>query len=456
VGGKYIAPLSGGPAANNNNNSWGVANTGTGSAAAGGLSGSIYSPGMVGSPEPGTVVIRLNGRVEVDATVAFSNANSLGGYKINPINMGSWMRLYPGFDGKSSNGLRYGAAVELRENFGTGLTTSGNGPAAAGSTTAPSASGFTSSETVLVRRAFSYLASDNVGLLRLGQGDGVMGLFDNCVFTTQCWDAGVGNFNGGQMQGVGAGAPDSIPFVWLSQAGAEYGNTKAVYLSPQFYGLDFGVQYAPNMGNSFAGGCNAASAACIGLTSGNDATRWYNQVAVGVRYQHSFGAVDLKAYGLYETAGKENLTVGATPASIRYDNLNFYKAGMAVTAMNTTLAVDYIGGAVNGQLSMRPVGGANTNAVLAGVTYKNGPLTLGAEMGTIDTQGDARLVHVSQRHEYEIAFGGNYAVAPGLNLVGEYMYTHRHQGNFNFVTNAVGSTGDTQGQGILFATVLSW
>ena len=205
----------------------------------------------------------------------------------------------------------------------------------------------------------------------------------------------------------------------------------------------------PTKGSSV--GCNQAASTCINVSSGNDATRWINQVGVGLRFQQTFGPVDFKAYGFYETAGKENLTTQAysTPAQaragrrapaltqqtsqfLRYDNLSFYKAGVAVTAANITLAADYIGGAVNGTLSMRPTGGAPTNAVVTGVTYANGPIVLGAEVGLIDTQGDARLVGISQRHEYEVAFGGNYKLAPGVQLVGEYMYLHRHQGGFDF------------------------
>jgi hypothetical protein len=231
-------------------------------------------------------------------------------------------------------------------------------------------------------------------------------------------------------------------------------------------------------------GCNQASATCINLSSGNDATRWLNQVGVGLRFQQTFGAVDVKAYGFYETAGKENLTTSpyATPAqarvganvggvnasaqTLRYDNLNFYKAGVAVTAFNLTAAADYIGGAVNGQLAMRPTGGVNMNAVVTGLTYANGPIVLGAEVGLIDSQGDARLTGVSQRHEYEIAFGGNYKLAPGVQLVGEYMYTYRHQGGFDFANGTLGTprgaatagttTRDAQGQSFLFATVLTW
>jgi hypothetical protein len=270
--------------------------------------------------------------------------------------------------------------------------------------------------------------------------------------------------------------------VWLAQAGADYANQKIVYLSPQIYGLDFGIQYAPSMGNAFqesgAGvGCNQASASCIGLTSGNDATRWYNQFGVGLRYEHTFGPVDVKAYGFWETAGKENLDVGSyiTPATaratgagsnaLRYSNLDFYSSGLAVTTSGLTAAIDYIGGKINGQLAMDPSGGAPMSAFVTGLTYITGPITLGAELGIVNSQGDARLVGISQRRETEIAFGGNYKLAPGVNLVGEYQYEYRHQGGYDFANAALGAgttattagvTRDAHGQSVVFSTVLTW
>ena len=39
----------------------------------------------------------------------------------------------------------------------------------------------------------------------------------------------------------------AAPTFWfLATQGAEYGNTKVVYLSPQIAGFDFGLQWAPN------------------------------------------------------------------------------------------------------------------------------------------------------------------------------------------------------------------
>ena len=471
--GQLAAPFGAGPATNNNNNAWGVANTPTGSKDAGALS-TMYAPNTYKVPQPGTVVIHLNGRVDVELSANYTSVDTgrtatgaPNGFKLNPLGISAYARLYPGFDGLAANGLRYGASVELRENFGAADRAFAN-TTTGGAANSPSAN--SSAQTIFVRRVFGYLASDTAGLVRVGQGDGVLGLFDNCIFTSQCWDAGISTITAsGGFQTQAPGGASSVPFPWLSQAGAEYANSKIVYLSPQYFGFDFGVQYAPNQGNSFQNqglgvGCNQAAFTCINVSSGNDPTRWINQVGAGLRYQQSFGLVDVKAYGFYETAGKENLTTGpyvapsptASAQSLRYDNLNFYKGGLAITAVNLTAAIDYIGGAVNGALAMRPTGGVSTNAILTGLTYSKGPLVLGAEVGIIETQGAAQLTGISQRREFEIAAGGNYKLAPGIQLVGAYMYTQRHQGRFDFAQNAVGATRDAKGQGFMLATVLTW
>ena len=280
-----------------------------------------------------------------------------------------------------------------------------------------------------------------------------------------------------------------IPWVFSSQSGAEYATDKIVYLSPQVYGFDFGVNYVPSKGNLFADGapanplqngvCNQASAECLAVSSGNDATRWINMVGAALRYEHTFGAVDFKTYGLYETSGKEDLTTNEymTPGQsraafangaatginatqfLRYNDMSFYQAGVAVTMSNFTLAADYMGGQVDGQLSLNPTGGVAMNAVVVGLTYANGPWILGANLENIDSQGDARLVGVSQRHEVGTAVGGNYKLAPGMQLVVEYQYEYRHQGGFDFSQGTLGVNGrtvDAHGQGILTGLVMTW
>jgi hypothetical protein len=441
--GQYIGPYGAGPAANNNNNIWGAANTPSGSAAAGGLS-TLYAPNSDAVPTPGNVVIRLNGRIEADIGLTYSTGNSVaGGAKVNPVAFGQFARLYPGFDGLSANGLRYGAAIELRQNF----TNAGAGS---------SASAQSSAQTVFVRRAFTYLGSDQTGIIRLGMGDGVISIFDPCIFTSGCWDAGSGNIGGGDIQAIGVGNAQGVSFANLSGQGAEYDSSKIVYLSPQIFGFDLGVDFSPAAGNGlqYPTGCTAANATCVGVTSGGPATTWYDRVTVGLRYMYNFGPVDFKTYGLYSTASKES---GVPAAAVHYDNLSFYKFGAAVTAMNITAAVDYIGGAINNQLSMRPSGGASLNSVVMGLTYANGPITLGTNAEIITDQGDAALVGKTQRRQFVASVGGNYKLAPGLQLVAEYAYSQRYQGGENFFTGAPGAANNNVHSNVfLFSTVVSW
>ena len=258
-------------------------------------------PGALANPTPGTIVVHINGKVQttfqsewgsadthqITATAAQAalsgNANAapagspggpaltvtvpaggfapgttvtipttplatslgtngIGVVKLNPYALDSFMRLYFGADAMATNGLRYGAAIELRENF-TGQISSN---------TSTDASGYSSLSTVFVRRAFTYVAGENWGIVRFGMADGVIGIFDNGVTTGQFL---INGFGGGDNQNVsGAG----IPFFFLSTQGAEYDNTKLVYLSPQIAGFDFGLQWAPNTSNGYgiSGGNN--------------------------------------------------------------------------------------------------------------------------------------------------------------------------------------------------------
>src|SRR6201999_4611197 len=117
--------------------------------------------------------------------------------------------------------------------------------------------------------------------------------------------------------------------------------------------------------------CNQAGPECLNVSSGNDASRWINMWGAALRYEHNFGAWDLKAYGVAETSGREDLTTqdyvslasaradgfsgGANSTQfLRYRDLGFYQAGVAVTASNFTFAFDYIGGQINGQLALNP------------------------------------------------------------------------------------------------------
>ena len=484
--GQVAAPWFAGASYNNQNNSLAQIKT---------YQGNVVGLGFDSAPLPGTVQIHLHGRVEFDAQAEYSTGNHLPagtkssgssvaggttvlpGAKLNPLLFGSYMRLYPGIDGMATNGLRYGAQIELRENFAS--TGSDPYPSQGG---ALSPGGAKSAQTVFVNRSYIYISADNIGMMRFGQADGVIGLFDPCIFSGACWDAGVGVFQGvtgGLGPATNVGLAGS--YFTLSQNSADYGNVKLTYLSPQIFGFELGVQFAPNQGNGFSTCASnqavltAATAAvgtasgCVDATSGNEPTRWYNQVGVGVRYQGIFGPISVGAYGFYEHTAIEkvptqaplNGTSTAKAGAGLYDPLSWYEAavyGRYATGFGTfTGSLDYVGGAISsGTLLPRPTHGAPENGFQPGVMYNNGPITLGASAMFLTSQGSAALVGISQRNEEGLAVGGNYNVAPGLFLVGEYQYEVRHQGGYNFTTNAVGTTTDAKTNTYFFGVVMNW
>jgi hypothetical protein len=459
--GTLVTAPSGGPSYANNNNNYQAAQL----------------PGPVANPTPGTIVIHINGKVVVEAwgvwqtgdngtfhgapsatSLAGLSGGSGGGFsKVQPQAIGSYARLYFGGDAMATNGLRYGAAIEIRENF------SGQPD----SNTSSGASAYTSLETLYVRRAFVYAAGANWGIVRAGQADGLIGIFDNGVTTFQFLASG--NLNGGDLEAApnGGSAP---PFFFLGQAGNEYGNTKFVYLSPQIAGFDFGFQYAPNtsngeginssaggLANSLTGagigtgiGCTTATTGCPGLSAGPgslDGSRALNQTAVGLRYQGVLGGVGVLAYGVYMVSGHADYTgpgvntvaglanlgaAGVVAAGGRYngqyDGLSLGSGGLAVTYAGFTVGGNVIGGRVNGQLGLAPKGGAGEIAELVGAKYVTGPWTVGIVAERGDYQGNPLLAGLTQRRGRAIDAGVQYQVAPGMQVWAEYMYQDVWQG----------------------------
>jgi hypothetical protein len=449
-------PSASPPAGANNNNNTNV----------------IAAPGAVANPTPGTVVIHINGRVTSNLNATWSSLDRgtfpaqtalgativpAGTFKVEPINLSTYARIYTGLDAMAANGLRYGGAIEVRNNF------TGSNP----SNASTGASGYSSSETFFIRRAFLYVAADNVGLVRVGQGDGLISLYDNGVTSFQFLPSG--NLNGGDLQ---ANFPGNVspPFAFSTVAGNEYTYQKIVYMSPQFAGFDFGVSWGPTSTNGYGSGttttfgtlpgCPVAGSACPDLSSSSiagDSARTLNLTQVGVRYQGKFDALGILAYGVYMFSGHASYTGPHIATAQTFTGLSLGNVGVAVTFGGFTVGGNWIGGAVNGQIAPKPDGGADTQAWLAGVTYKTGPLLVGVTGMSINSQGSPALTGKTQRYEYGFDAGASYTIAPGLVGWAEYLYQSRKQNGFNFATGATGAAfNNVHSQGVEIGTTVYW
>ncbi len=408
-------------------------------------------PGPLANPTPGSFVVRLNMAnwffLSVEGSSADHVSASNGGpagssYKLAPYNALEYFRMYPGVDAMATNGLRYGAQTEIRENWSSQTYNSATPTAgsALNSNSNPS-SAFTCTQTLYVRRAFIYLASDKIGILRMGEADGVIGIFDNGVTTFQNYDTG--GWGGDFFTGVPGNVQAAFPF--LSQQGADYGSNKMVYLSPRFGGFDFGLQWTPNNVNGEAP-CSAAGSACPSLSSSSvvsDGARWMNEYELGARYQGRVGPVSIYALAGYIGSGHISDT-GVAPAGAwngRYNDISAGEGGIAFTYAGLTIGGHFLGGQINNVNSTNPQGAPQSTAWLVGAQYANGPFVVGVTYYNYQDQGNPTLTHVSQRYTDALSFGGTWNVAPGLYIIAEYLWAQQHQGNFNFVTSTAGTFG---------------
>lgn len=437
--------------ANNNNNAFGTARR-----------------GPAGTPTPGTMVIHLGGRVQVAYYQAWNSLMNPGpgapgaGNSTSSSGMSSFLRLFPGMDAMAANGLRYGAAMEIRHVTGGANNSGGANPNSGGGA-------HSTTQTLYNRRAFLYVGTNELGIIRAGLGDGLISLFDQGRTTMQTFSPNA-VFNGSDLS-TAIGGNSAAPWIFMSGSGDEYDTQKFVYLSPNFSGFDFGLQYSPSAFSNLSG-CTVPASACANLqTSGTalDGQRYRNMIAAGVRYSGPIGPVNLHTYGVYTYAGHVNYSgtaaaartaVGAPAASRwdgKFDDLSYGSMGAALTYAGVTVAGNFMTGAINGRGATKPTSGANANAFITGIQYATGPLTVGVAYEYIDSQGAVAMSGLTQRKEYALDIGGSYRLAPGLVMYADFMYQTRKQSGWNFATNSVGTANNSvQGRGFVFGTQVSW
>jgi hypothetical protein len=340
--------------------------------------------------------------------------------------------------GKAAQGFTYGGQVDLEFNALEGNLTGGN------------RSGVQRS-TAVVGEAYVYVAHERFGQIRMGDEDGVLGGLMNSGFIT--------NFGTGGVYGVWEQFQIRQSGNRTQTGAAQLGdNTKVIYMSPQYYGFDFGVSYAPNGGGFGNGGCpsDTATAGCDRAYAFRGATAWAvapaaqlgamarrNEYQIAARYRGSFAGVGVSATAGYIGAGTAYDLSNAGAQVRTMNGLNVWQVGAQATYMGFTLGAVYYQGDYNFFWGNTVRGDRQAQTLNVGASYTSGPFTFGSNMVTGVYEGGARsdfdaasgrLVRQSSpvaygdRHNlasqrrWGMSVGANYRLAPGLDLIAEYVY----------------------------------
>ena len=396
---------------------------------------------------PGSFAVRLNGRVNWYAGVVGTSADNVDGAKLDNLEFQGYLRLYPGFDAETSNGLQDGVVSEIR-NPGSNDTATG-----------VSASANAAENTLYWRRAYAYIGTSAFGQVHFGQGDGafdllMVGTFEN--FNDGGWNGDVYEFAPGATDLNEAWAwPDVSNYYTIN---------RIVYLSPDWSGFRFGASFAPN-DNALINteNCTVAGPGCTPPVRGpaRHHGQRHRRAALsqrggrGGQYIHAFGPV-----GVAASLGYLNATPVANtlPGALGYRNLSLGMAGLTVSYAGFTVGGNILGGQMNGQY-LSPAGRRRRRARLhRRRRIQRRAVRRRRELFKSKDQGDFQSpategVETSQG----IAAGATYAIAPGLGLYLSYLYGQRHQLGYNYITGLPGTAfNNVKSQIFAIGTVVKW
>ena len=366
------------------------------------------------TPQPGLTGY-VQGRMRFYGAVVSQDGDSSPSGKLSNYDFFDYGRVWIGADGVAANGLRYGARLEIRMP-GDGARGDGRG-------------------NLFYRRITGYVGTPTLGQLRFGSGTvraveqmytghitgGIAsGLFDgdwNVVFT-------------------GQGGVIANSFFYSASGG---NNASAIgYYTPQFFGFDLGISYAPNNGN-FNGQCGAGGASFTGCdrasSSTTDAGNLRNQFDAMLRYRGTFGPVGVTASGGFRTA---DTVSDPTPGAVGFKRVTAGLVGAQFTWAGLTFGGITTFGPYNRGFTALPKSSPTTQNRNAfswqvGARYTIGAITVGAVYHELRTEGST-AAGTGKLKERGFGVGGSYALAPGLALFAEYLYSKASETGRDFNT----------------------
>ncbi len=381
---------------------------------------------VTGTTPQGTVSQPTNsGTVDLGAAGTPLSTNTAQSARTGKNDFSTDAEIHVFVNGKTANGLTYGAVVEIQfDNNEASFRNSRRSQ-----TTKTSAD---------IDEMYAFIASPTLGQIRFGDEDGPFGGLMNAGIVT--------NFGTGGIYG------DWQDFVirpnrTTTSPGDVGDNTKIIYLSPQLFGFDFGASWAFNEGTGGDTGCNSSLAgttcdrayAATGVTGfgrGNDSLPGRrNEHQAMLRWRGSFAGVGLAASAGYfgAQAVLDQTVTGTVARTLR--NPQMYQAGLQATAYGFTLGANYQYGNTNFFYIPTIRGGKNQSQIFAGGSYTAGPFSIGANyfFGTYEGTGGSAFSTttgvLSQntngtkrgQRRYGFGIGANYRLAPGLDLIAEYV-----------------------------------
>jgi hypothetical protein len=261
---------------------------------------------------------------------------------------------------------------------------------------------------------------------------------------------------------VGAGNYAHSTVTPFAKQGGLYSD-KIAYYTPRFNGFQLGASYTPEQARK--------ASTTAGFSLENDAGQQSERVEVAANYEGAFEGVGVKVSGGYSTGELEALPAADTTLA---KDTKAWEAGLSLNYMGFTLGGEYLndnnGQSFSGTNASTTIAAAlrsvvssadgETETWAAGLGYDFGPYNVGVSYlnSQVDvvrlTSGaagnNASAIYNKDTDELErIVLGGNYKVAPGVNL-GTTLQFHEYSNTYGGVSGNNDATVFTVGTTVNF------
>jgi len=391
----------------------------------------LFGPGVASAQEAPTV--RVGGYFRFNYAFVDQNGGNLntpaGNFSTGKSDFASDAEVHVIVTGKAANGLTYGATIEIQEDQNRQATAT------------------TATKTSLdIDEQYVWVAYPTLGQLRMGDEDGVV---LGAMVTGFNTSFGTGGFDGDVYDYI-IGANQRPGYV---AGGALADSSKVIYTSPQFFGFDFGASFAFNNGEGEDTGCEAVGAGCDRLGSApGGILRMRNERQVALRYRGSFGGVGVQAMVGYVGSDVVTNSTGQSGKQVSAG-----QAGVNLSAYGFLLGANYTRGSSNGGYApIARSGGAivddrDMEQYTLGLSYTWQALTVGANGFIVNSAGNQTVG--AGRRDRVWSVGANYTLAPGLQVVAEYINIDRKEAGFDFINGAAGRANNNVGSDVFLTGV---
>lgn len=350
------------------------------------------------SAQAATPTVTLGGEIEFQAGFIDQESAFETGSFSREAKFANDTEVHVGVVAENDSGLKYGAVIELEADV----------------------TGDARGEGLNADKTYIFLES-NLGRLEFGnQEDAATAMTVNASTIARASGGVEGDaelyFNSAGALGGGFLFLPNLPTKFAG--GATEDTTKIVYYTPKFSGFQFGIDYAPDSGNS---------GTAAGFTTDADAGDFENLVQAGLSFEHDFdNGIGLLTSIVAEFGESEVATT---------EDLAAYQAGIKLSYAGFSGVISYSDWDDSGQAAGS---GADADFWTAGLAYESGPYGVSATYLDSDNAGNEFSNFV---------VGADYQLAPGLVPYAEVSF---------FEFDEAGTTVDNEGTLVLIGSTLTF